>query len=65
LHISSDKKQQKLSKQFKFFNWEYATRVLELYMVRCKDKHKLAFYQFMRKIESIDDHKLEASFINA
>ncbi len=65
LAFSEDKNQRQLSKQLKNnFNYEYADKLLDLYMERCKEKHRLAFYQFLRIIKAIDTDELDTSFIN-
>ena len=49
---SKDKKDRDLCKNYKYFNWDYAWRLLKLYFEKCKAKHRLAFYQYKISMET-------------
>ena len=44
------KKQRVLSEKFINFNWNFADKLLEIYLKKCSEKYRLAFYQYMRQV---------------
>ena len=54
LAVSSDKQSKALARQFKYFRWDYADKLLLLYLERCKERHWLTFIQHRSTLEDAD-----------
>ena len=51
---SKIKENNELSKQFRNLNYDYGFKILEWYLKRCVQKHRMAFDQFMSQVKPVE-----------